>query len=43
MNRLTALCCGALALCLTAPAFAGFSVGATRVIYTSNMKETSFQ
>ncbi|MFI3311780.1 MULTISPECIES: fimbrial biogenesis chaperone [Ewingella] len=40
MNRLTALCCGALALCLTAPAFAGFSVGATRVIYTSNMKET---
>lgn len=41
MNRLTALCCGALALCLTAPAFAGFSVGATRVIYTSNMKETS--
>ncbi len=41
MNRLTALCCGALVLCLTAPAFAGFSVGATRVIYTSNMKETS--
>lgn len=41
MNRLLTLTCGALALCLTAPAFAGFSVGATRVIYNSDMKEAS--
>jgi P pilus assembly chaperone PapD len=41
MNRLLSLSCGALALCLTAPAFAGFSVGATRVIYNGDMKEAS--
>ncbi|KAA8729363.1 MAG: molecular chaperone [Ewingella americana] len=41
MKRISALCCGALALLLVAPAFAGFSVGATRVVYSSDMKEAS--
>lgn len=41
MNRYTALYCCALTLCVTTPAIAGLSVGATRVVYTSDMKEAS--
>lgn len=41
MNRLLSLFYGALALILATPAFAGFSVGATRVIYNGDAKEAS--
>jgi P pilus assembly chaperone PapD len=41
MKSLLKISCGALALCIAAPVFAGFSVGATRVIYNGDMKETA--
>lgn len=41
MKILSRTIIGAIAFCLTAPAFAGFSVGATRVVYNGDMKESS--